>query len=647
MAEIPLSIPAGDVDPPLALNRTGLPADALSSLKSGATVSARVIKPLGAGKFLLNVSGAQVTVESRLVLSAGQQLSLAAREVGTRILLDIVRSGSTAAGAAASSSSGSQPVVEIADGARAARSPAAPAPTSTTAPTQPTEPAAHAERNQPSSAARTVQNEARALLSRSAPFGEIVAEVKRIFSDAVPARVREIPAPGHSAQSSPPSANSGAVSPDAATPQPGHPPPAAATTSRAPTTSAQPSPPDAAMQPPPSGSSPAAQVEVPSPTVSGATDAAQGPAAQGTFAPASPTPATPASAAVSRELIQLLQSLVLELPPEATQGAASALELRALESLPTEMRELLSTSPQRLAQLLTLIETRAAESLSSLPEAARIEVLIAALDRLPPPAAPTVPTAPAATPPATEAALAAPSDAAGPARDVGALVERLLALLSDNPAPQTDRAELPAQLRTELQQLDSQQRGALSAALASREETLLQSSPQLQQLGRAHQALLNATARLATARAGSLASSAPGASFSYVEIPTSGGGDPATARLRVMVRRDGPGTERGQAQSPGSGKRSMRAVMDLSLSGLGEVWSELILSGEDLAVRIQLPDPATRDMLAPELPGLEGRLEARGFRAQVTAEARPATRPEWTLSLWPDTTDSEGVDLWA
>ena len=254
---------------------------------------------------------------------------------------------------------------------------------------------------------------------------------------------------------------------------------------------------------------------------------------------------------------------------------------------------------------------------------------------------------PAATPPATEAAAAAPSDPTAPARDVSALVGRLLALLSEDSAPQTQRAELPAQVRAELQQIDSHQRASLSAALASRERSLLESSPQLQQLGRAHQALLNATARLATARAGSLASSTPGASFSYVEIPTSAGADPATARLRVMVRRGGAGSEQGQAQSPDSGKRSMRAVMDLSLSGLGEVWSELILSGEDLAVRIQLPDPATRDMLAPELPGLQQRLEARGFRAQVTAEARPATRSDWTLSLWPDTTDSEGVDLWA
>jgi hypothetical protein len=91
----------------------------------------------------------------------------------------------------------------------------------------------------------------------------------------------------------------------------------------------------------------------------------------------------------------------------------------------------------------------------------------------------------------------------------------------------------------------------------------------------------------------------------------------------------------------------VRAVVDLSLSALGEVWTELVLSGKQLGIRMELPDEERRDLVAAELPDLRERLAARGFDAQVNVEARRTDTSELSGEMWPEAAVSGRVDLWA
>ncbi len=527
------------------------------------------------------------------------------------------------------------------------------------------------------------QVEAQSLLSRSAPLGEIVAEVRRLLTQPAPASPERPQAPGapaptlsheapgsaseatNAAQATAPASETSAAA-DA---------PARSTSSQeprpaAPTQPLQPVEPVAARD----GDLPApASLEAHQPPQTTSSRPAPEAPAAGAPSPASAkgtqlraeagaTRAQPAAQpAISRDVIELLQSLVLALPePGRTEAPSATLPLPAAETppspltppgaaapapdvLPGEIRELVQSAPLCIEQLLMLVESRTEAALASLPESARIDVLIEALLRLPPP------PAPATTPPVGVAAAAEGAvDAPAPSQSTAALLERLLAALSNVRPGSSDpqRPQLPPQLRAELESLDAAARTDLTESLVSRERRLIESSPELRNLSRAHRALQNAALRLQASNAGSVATSQPGAAFSYMEIPAMAGGEGSTARLRVMVKRDGTGTGAGPG-APGKPTGPLRAILDLNLSGLGEVWSELLLSGEDLAVRLELPDAARRDMVAVELSSLEQRLAARGFKATATAEARPQEGPAFALEFWPDVTDTGGLDTWA
>jgi len=687
MADIPLGIGGGGTEPPLSASGASLPADVLTRLKSGEMLTARVIRPAGQGRFLLNIAGTQVTVESRLVLSSGDQLSLAAREAGSRLLLDIVRSsgsGSSPAGTAtaqpAAPGNGTAKAPSAPQGSAAPRSPAhAPAPAG-----QQTAPPADA-------AARTIQVEAQALLSRSAPLGEIVREVRRLLTEAPsrqkgpsesgdaqpstrgkpgagpparPMQTAERPAPESNAAA-------GQAAPRAApeTDQTSHPVPPAGDARQAQARPLQPVEPivSPGREVAPDSAHPSRGTSVPRSTAApeSRAPATSSPAPTGEAAEA-PQPA--AGAAVSREVLDLLRSLVLFLPgasesepaePPAPQQltpaqppheSPPALPATAPDNLPVELRELVQATPARIEQLIALLEARANAILSSLPEAAKLDVLIETLERLP---SPPASAPPAEAPSNIEQAI----ESAAPRETTSALVERLLAALEfSRPRPEgPDRPALPPEVQAELERLEAPARAELGQLLHARERALIDSSPQLRNLGRAHRALQDAALRLQAGRAASLATSQPGASFSYAEVPTFDAGEGGTARLRVMLKRDGGGAAGtragagGAGGAGGSGKAGgpLRAVLDLELSGLGEVWSELLLSGEDLAVRLELPDAARRDLVASEIPALEERLEARGFRATATAEARPPDGPALAPELWPDAADPGGLDIWA
>ena len=183
---------------------------------------------------------------------------------------------------------------------------------------------------------------------------------------------------------------------------------------------------------------------------------------------------------------------------------------------------------------------------------------------------------------------------------------------------------------------------------AARERSLLSSSPRLAALASAHRSLLGAEERAALPRIGGLPApvsapaTGPGSTFTYLEIPTASGGEQATARLRVMVR-----DRRGEGGRQGKPGRPVRAIMDISLSRLGEVWSEVVLSGQQLSVRLELPDEERRDFVAARLPELVESLAARGLEAQATAQARRTDAPSLADEWIPAEGQPGGLDLWA
>jgi hypothetical protein len=666
-----LGITPGGAEPPLALNRLALPAELLSRLKAGEALSARVVRQAGQGRFTINISGTQVSVESRLMLSVGQRLDLVVREAGARVLLDIVPASAQSAEGGAS---------QVARPASPAATPAA----------QSTQQSAGAESPALSSAARMVQTEAQAALARSAPLGEIVQEVRRLIAEAAgrpaaaptPQQVASKetatdsaqPAPGQSAPARqvghaptqpPPEQAPASVPPKTAdAPAQGSEPPTArpqgfraempAQSARPPGTAARassaPIPPvPAPAPPPPTDGAPTVQTPEPTPSQTAAGDPAPVPPA-GEQAAQTAQPTAPTQ---PRQFAELVRALLLVLPEFGAEGEVAepppALERGEIpagqpaaqpgrEQLGPEIARLLPSSPAALENLLDLVEAQAARVVASIPEAARLDALVGLLDRLPPPPAPSPAPVDAPASPAQEAPPAEPARA-----ELGRLLEALLA--SPPPAREAsgqERVALPTELRAELESLPPQHRAALRAMLLEREREVLSSAPRLAALNRAHRALLAAGQRVAVSRLGSLATSGAQSSFCYVEIPTACGAESATARLRVMVKRDG--SPRGG--HPDSRRRPVRAIMDITLSELGEVWTEMVLSGKQLAVRMELPDRERRDFVAAQLPELEESLAARGLEAQATAEAR---KPADGLSgqMWPEAVFDGRLDLWA
>ncbi|MHC4917638.1 MAG: flagellar hook-length control protein FliK, partial [Planctomycetota bacterium] len=194
--------------------------------------------------------------------------------------------------------------------------------------------------------------------------------------------------------------------------------------------------------------------------------------------------------------------------------------------------------------------------------------------------------------------------------------------------------------------LSAPERDALLEIASAREREALEGAPRLADLARAHRALLALQGRAAASRLGSLASSGPAASFSYFEIPVWRDGGEGTARVRVSVRRSGDGAGRGAAGEKSGRRRSTRAVLDLRVSELGEVWTEAVLTGKRLAVRVQLPDAARRDFVAERLPELEERLAAHGLEPAARAVAQETAPPDALSQTWPERTADGRIDLW-
>ncbi|HOX04948.1 MAG TPA: hypothetical protein PK280_00990 [Planctomycetota bacterium] len=286
--------------------------------------------------------------------------------------------------------------------------------------------------------------------------------------------------------------------------------------------------------------------------------------------------------------------------------------------------------PAQVGELLAAVEARMAEAVRALPQAAALDALANLLASLP------------------AAERGSPGGAPDP-RQLAGLLDRLLADLRAQGGPDAPAAGLAPGLRAELGALGPRELADLRLLAAERERAALAASPQVAALAGAHRALTAAQDRLDAARLWSLSASGPGGAFSYVELPGAGGPDGGTAALRVLVRRSGDGTGSG-AGSPGRGRGSVRAVLDLDLSALGEVRSELALSGRSLAVKLELPDRERGDHVAASLGELEDRLTAHGFEASVSSTVTAGRRRRGGASDLPEAEGAAGgggLDLWA
>ena len=338
-------------------------------------------------------------------------------------------------------------------------------------------------------------------------------------------------------------------------------------------------------------------------------------------------PAPAAASAASRELAARLRELLVGLPPSGPAGSTPV-----APELGSRLAGLASALPAQVAELLAAVEARLAEALRALPGAAALGALLEALDAL-----------------AARAGEAAPAAAAAPAPELrGKLVGLLDKLLNAlDPAARADGRPpaLPAALREAVEQLADGQRLALRQMVVERERALLGSSSQVGALAGAHRALSTAEERLGLARLWNLSASAGAQSFSCLEVPLAAGPEAGTARLTVMVRRsagDGAGGE-----SAPSGAKTVRAVLDLDLSALGQVWSELTLSGQDLAVKLELPDQARSRFVAARLGELKERLSAHGLATRVAAVVRTGRRRSGAQAPEGESAEGGGLDLWA
>ncbi len=319
-----------------------------------------------------------------------------------------------------------------------------------------------------------------------------------------------------------------------------------------------------------------------------------------------------------------LRALVLDLSATAEAGQASGGDLAGTAA----------SLPDRLAGLLAAVEGRLAEAIRALPEVAALGALAELLDSLQ--------TAPTAT---------GPGQTGGASRETAELLQKLLAALapsgrSEGEVPQLP--QLPAELRSALAALPERELSTLRQLVAERESAALGASPQVAALTGAHRALAAAQDRLDAARLLGLAASKPGQSFSYLELPVQGGPGTDTARLRVLVRGEGDAAA-GRGSRKG-GKGTVRAILDLDLSALGQVRSELVLSGRNLAVRLELPDRERSGFVASELDGLKERLAARGLdpslSASVAAPRSARARAQSDEDLGEASAEG-GLDLWA
>jgi hypothetical protein len=487
-----------------------------------------VIRQVAPGRFLLDFSGVQVLVESRLELVPGQRLALLVRETTSRVLLDLQLAHSPQSAPAAGEAAAS----DVASGLTA----------------DPAGPSADAPRYPP--AHRAVQAACQAELARLPDPTAVFRELREALANLSPGAQPE------AAQAR------SAVAAAAGTRQP-------------------------------------ALAEL-----------------AGSIALTIPEPAQPPPADMAPA------------PAAAQEGAAAQAPPRDQGALAAAIAELVGASPERVAELTAALESRIAAALAALPGARQLDLLIGLLAELggsEPEAAPAVP--------------------GGPPTDTTALLERLLDALAAPAARDDQEAARPLEaVRAQLEALGPRERGELFELATRREASLLSSSADLAALGRAWRALDAARERADLNLLGSAAASRPGAAFTCAELPVFMGEEGCSARLRVLVRREGRGSGRGRDRGAGG---PVRAVLDLETSALGQVWSEVLLTGKQLAVRIRTADAARRDYVAERLPELEERLAARGLEARATVEAREPGRAAPGADLWPETVASGRVDLWA
>ena len=320
--------------------------------------------------------------------------------------------------------------------------------------------------------------------------------------------------------------------------------------------------------------------------------------------------ASPSSAPLA-QLAHGLRELVFPLLVEAGSGGATALA---------------KFDPAIVLQLLKLIESITGEQMQADPQARALDALLSVINQ-----------SSAVREGLLKEREAAPSDlaAAVSRAKIAELLERLLsASVSERHASATEA------LAAAVDKLDPEEKLLLAALAASREQALIAASPEAAWLGRVHQALSAALANEALSRLTSLMLSEDGKSFGFVQIL--GGAGEETVRLRVQRKNDdaGGGTEPGR-------DRPLRAVLDVTLSALGEVWAEVSTIGRDVAARFELADAERSLAVANGLPELRSALEAHGLRTTLSADVRRAARD--TLSGEPiaQTADSARLDLWA
>jgi hypothetical protein len=297
------------------------------------------------------------------------------------------------------------------------------------------------------------------------------------------------------------------------------------------------------------------------------------------------------------------------------------------EGAGARMAAAVAALPAQVAELLAAVEARLAGVLRALPEAAALGALGELLASLP-----------AAT------ARPAASSAQEPSQQLAGLVDQLVKSLRPSGTPEAQPPQLPAELRQALGALSDRELSALKQLVAERERAALAASPQVAALSGAHRALAAAQDRLDAARLLGLSNSGQAQSFSYIELPVSGGPEAGTAGLRVLVRRSGD--EGGGGRGPGRG--TVRAVLDLDLSALGPVWSELTLTGRSLAVKLELPDRERSDFVAARLDELQERLAAHGLEASAAAAvAGPRQRRSPEGADPAEDSGGGGINLWA
>lgn len=312
---------------------------------------------------------------------------------------------------------------------------------------------------------------------------------------------------------------------------------------------------------------------------------------------------------------------------QLTHGLRELGFLRPMEAEGSGATALAKLDPAIVLQLLKLIESITGEQMQADPQVRTLDALLSVINQSSAGREGSVKE--------REAVLSGATPVAGPRAKMAELLERLLsASVSERHASATQA------LAAAVDMLDPEEKLLLAALAVSREQALIAASPEAAWLGRVHRALSTALANEALSRLTSLMLSEDGKSFSFVQIFDGAGKE--TVRLRIQRKNAdaGGGTEPGR-------DRPLRAVLDVTLSALGEVWAEVSTIGRDVAARFELADAERSLAVANGLPELRSALEAHGLRTALSADVRRAARDALSGDPMAQTADSARLDLWA